>query len=49
MSLIEANSCETMPVKQEKFIRSDRLTGLLIFAGAVVFHLAVIFNLLPSA
>ena len=49
MSLIDASHCETSPVKRQPAAAFDRLGGWLVFVGAVVFHLAVIFNLLPSA
>ncbi len=48
MALIDVTSCETSPVKRQQLIRTDRLGVILIFAGAVVFHLAILFNLLPS-
>ncbi|MEP7455447.1 hypothetical protein [Phyllobacterium sp. SB3] len=49
MSLIDAAVCETSPSKRKLTISTDRLGVFFVFAGAVAFHLAVIFNLLPSA
>lgn len=48
MALIDVISCEKSPVKRQQHIRTDRLSVILIFAGAVVFHVAILFNLLPS-
>lgn len=49
MSLIDVAARETLPSKRKLIISTDRLVVFSVFAGAVVFHLAVIFNLLPAA
>lgn len=50
MTLIDITSCETpLAKRQQQLNRTDRLGVFLVFVGAIIFHLAVIFDLLPSA
>ncbi len=48
MALIDPTSGKHPTVGTRQLIGGDRLGVILIFAGAIIFHLAVILNLLPS-